>query len=68
MDLQSICQTRNFFCAQSDLKYRRHDRTDCHQNTMERARTLDRTECKHAIRHINRTNNPQIDAFNTATR
>ena len=37
---------------ESDYEYRRHDRTDCHQNTMERPRTLDPTECKHAIRHL----------------
>ena len=30
--------------AQSDYKYRRHDRTDYHQNTIERTRTLDPTE------------------------
>ena len=30
---------------------------------MERPRTLDPTECKHAIRHLNGTNNPQLDAF-----
>ena len=31
---------------------------------MERPRTLDPTECKHAIRHLNGTHNPQLDAFN----
>ena len=51
-------------CAQSDYKYRRYDRTDYHQNTMERPSTLDPTECKHAIRHLNGTNDPQLDAFN----
>ena len=53
-----------FVCAESDCKYRRHDRTDYHQNTMERPRTLDPTECKYAIRHLSETNNPQLDAFN----
>ena len=32
-------------------------------NTLERPRTQDHTECKHAIRHLSETNNPQIDAF-----
>ena len=50
-------------CDQSEYKNRRHDGTDYHQNTMERPRTLDPTECKHAIRHLNGTNNPQLDAF-----
>ena len=31
---------------------------------MKRPRTLDPTECKHAIRHLNGTNSPQLDAFN----
>ena len=31
---------------------------------MERPRTLDPTECRHAIRHLNGTNDPQLDAFN----
>ena len=31
---------------------------------MERPRTLDPTECKHAIRHLNGNNNPQLDAIN----
>ena len=53
-----------FVCAQSDYKYRRHDRTDYHQNTMKRLRTLDPTERKHAIRHLNQTDNPQLDAYN----
>ena len=30
---------------------------------MERPRTLDNTECKRAIPHLNGTNNPQLDAF-----
>ena len=42
----------------------RHDRTDYHQNTKKRPRTLDPTECKHAICHLNGTNNPELDAFN----
>ena len=31
---------------------------------MECPRTLDPTECKQAIRHLNGTNNPQLDALN----
>ena len=31
---------------------------------MERPRTLDPSECKLDIRHLNGTNNPQVDAFN----
>ena len=30
---------------------------------MERPRTLDPTECKHAIPHLNGTNNPKLYAF-----
>ena len=61
---EAYVKREKFVCAQSDYKYRRHDRTDYHQNTMERPRTLDPTECKHAIRHLNGTNNPQLNAFN----
>ena len=61
---EAYVKREKFVCAQSDYKYRRHDRTDYHQNTMERPRTLDPTECKHAIRHLNGTNNPQLDAVN----
>ena len=61
---EAYVRREKFVCAQSDYKYRRHDRTDYHQNTMEHPRTLDPTECKHAIRHLNGTNNPQLDAFN----
>ena len=52
-----------FVCAQSDYKYRRLDHTDYHQNTMERPRTVDFTECKHVIRHLNGIDNPQLSAF-----
>ena len=45
-------EREKFVCAQSDYKYRCHDRTDYHQNTIERPRTLDPTECKQAIRHM----------------
>ena len=54
---------KNFICAQSDYKYRVHDRTDYHRNTMDRPRTLDPTECKHAIRPYNGTDNPQLSAL-----
>ena len=30
---------------------------------MERSRTLDPAECKHAICHLNGTDNPQLIAF-----
>ena len=29
---------------------------------MERSRTLDSTDCKHAIRHLNGTDSPQLNA------
>ena len=60
---EAYVKRKKFGRAQSDCKYCRHDRTDYHQNTMERPRTLYPTECKHAIRHLNGTNNPQLDAF-----
>ena len=46
-----------------DYKYRRHGRTESHQKIMERPRTLDPTDCKHAICHLNGTYNPQPHAF-----
>ena len=61
---EAYVKLKKFVCAQSDYKYCRHDRTDYHQNTMERPLTLDPTECKHDIRHLNGTNNPHLDAFN----
>ena len=30
---------------------------------MERPNTLDPTKCKHAVRHLNGTDNPQLNAF-----
>ena len=33
---------------------------------MERLRTFDPTECKHAIRHLNITKIPQLDVFNSS--
>ena len=43
-----ICDAKTkrerFVCAQSDYKYRRHDRTDYHQNTMEHPIILDPNE------------------------
>ena len=47
-------------CAQSDYKYCRRGRKDYHQNTMERPRTFDPTECKHIIRPPKSTDNPQL--------
>ena len=61
---EAYVKREKIVCGQSDYKYRRHDRTDYHQNTMERPRTLDPTECKHATRHLNGTINHQLDAFN----
>ena len=61
---ETYVERKKFVCAQSDYKHRRHDRTDYHQNTMKRPHTLGPTECKHAICHLNETNNPQLDAFN----
>ena len=49
---EAYVKREKFVCAQSDYKYCRHDRTDYHQNTMERPRTLDPTECKQIIRHL----------------
>ena len=60
---EAYVKREKFVCAQSGLKNRLHDHTDCHQNTMERPRTLDPTECKHAIRHLNGTDNPQLIVF-----
>ena len=61
---EAYVKREKFVSAQSDYKYRRHDGTENHQNTMDCPRTLDPTECKHAIRHLKGTNNPQLDAFN----
>ena len=49
--------------AQPDHRYHRLDRTDYHPNTMEHPRILEPTECKHAIRHLNGTHNPELNAF-----
>ena len=61
---EAYVEREKFVCAQSDYKYRRHGRTDYHQNTTDRPGTLDPTESQHAIRHLNGTNNHQLDAFN----
>ena len=53
----------NVVCAQSDDKYCRHDRTDYHQNTLERPRTSDHAESKHAILHLIVTDNSQLNAY-----
>ena len=60
---EAFVKREKFVCAQSDLKNRRHDRTDYHRITMERTRTLDPTESKHAIRHLIGTENLQLIAF-----
>ena len=56
-----------FVCAQPDYIYRRHDRTDYHQNATERFLFLDPTEYKPAFRHLNGTDNPQLDAFDSGS-
>ena len=62
-----ICNARTkrerFVCAQSDYKYRRHDRTDYHQNTMEHPIILDPAECKRTIRNLNGTGDPELDTY-----
>ena len=62
-----ICDAKTkrerFVCAQSDYKYRRHDRTDYHQNTMEHPIILDPNECKRTIRHLNGTGDPELDSY-----
>ena len=60
---ESYFKPEKVVCAPSFYNYRRHDRTDLHQNTTERPRTLDPTEFKRAIGHLNGTDNPQLDAF-----
>ena len=60
---EAYVKREKLVCAQSDYECRRHDRTDYHQNNMERPRTLDPTECKRAILQLNGTNNPQLNAF-----
>ena len=52
-----------FVCAQSDNKYRRHDRHDYHQNTMEHPIILDYDECRRTIRNLNGTGNPEFDSY-----
>ena len=59
-----LVKREKFVCAQSYYKSRIHDCTDYQQNTMQHPRNLDRTECKHANRHLNGTDNPQLNAFN----
>ena len=39
--------------AQSEYRYRRHDRVYYLQNTIERPRTLDSSECTLSFRHLN---------------
>ena len=60
---EAYVKREKFVCTQSDYKYSRHDRTDYHQHTMERPRTFDPTEFKDAIRHLNGTDDPQLNAF-----
>ena len=61
---EAYIKKERFVCAQSDYKYRRHDRTDYHANTIPRPFTLDPTECKNAIRLLNGTDNPQLNSYN----
>ena len=60
---EAYVKREKLVCAQYDYKYRLHDRTVYNQNTMERPRTLDPKECKHAIRHLDGTDKPQLSAF-----
>ena len=63
-----ICEAKikkeRFMCSQTNVKYRRQDRTDYHLNTIERPFTIDPTECKNAIRLLNGTDSPQLNAYN----
>ena len=59
---EAYVKREKLVCAHPAYKYCRHDRTDYHQNTMQNPRTLDPTKCKHAIRHLNGTDNPQPNA------
>ena len=60
---EAYVKRKNFVFTQTDNNYCRHDATDYHQSTIERPHTLKSTECKHAIRHLNATDNPQPNAF-----
>ena len=53
--------------AQSEYRYRRHDRFDYLQNTMERPRTLDPSESTLSFRHFIGLNNPHLNAFDSSS-
>ena len=60
---EAYIKKERYVCSQTNIKYRRQDRTDYHMNTMERPFTLDPTECKLAIRNLNGTQNKQLNTF-----
>ena len=64
----TFVKREKFVCPQSDDEHRRHYRSDYHQKTMERPTEcstgpLNPTECKHATRHLNGTDNHQLIFF-----
>ena len=63
MDMRSLFKRGKFLCAQPEMNYRCNDGTDYHQKSKERPRTLDFTEYERAIRRLNGTDNPQLNAF-----
>ena len=51
-------------CFQSNVKYRRVERTVWNHNTMPLPTTLDPLECKNLIRHLNGTDNKILNNLN----
>ena len=51
-------------CSRTSTKYRRHDRSDYHQNALERPISLDPNECRNRIRFLNATDNIELNHFN----
>ena len=43
---ESRIKREKFICSQTDVKWRRQDKTHYHQNTLETFKTLDAKECK----------------------
>ena len=60
---EEYVKPKKIVCAQSYYKYRRHDRAEYQQITMELPRTLDPTEYKYANCHHNGPDIPQLNAF-----
>ena len=65
--MKFMLNAKKFVRALSDYNNRRYDCSDYHQKTVELPRTLDTTDCKNAIRHLNGTDNPQLNALIIAT-